>query len=160
MKNNLIKVSIGILAFCLFAACAAPDGRVEQDNKPANEKRPFQERQFDAAAWRTGDARTRGEMSRDLHWKQSAPEGYFLDDKNRRQVLEILGEPDRRTRGRCCGAGGTVDEEVWLYNLEVKDGSQIKSKHLQLYFHERGTIDEMRIAAWDDNNPDYFPRVG
>jgi hypothetical protein len=159
MKNNIIKVSIGILAVCLFAACAS-FRKAAQENNPFREKRPFQERNFDARLWREGDAQTRGEMSKDLRWKTSTPQGYILDDKNRPQVLEILGEPDRKTRGRCCGAGGTFDEEVWLYNLEVKDGSEIKSEHFQIYFDESGGVDEWRVAVWDDKNPDYFPRVG
>jgi hypothetical protein len=166
MKNNLRKISVGILAIGLFAACASFDRQVSHGDQPADvnrsalEKRPFQEKKFDAAQWRAGDAQTRGEMSKDLHWRQSAPEGYLLDDKNRAQVLEILGEPDRKTRGRCCGAGGTSEEEVWLYKLETKAGSEIKSEHLQLYFTDSGRVDEMRIAAWDDTKPDYFPRVG
>src|SRR5215208_2160470 len=112
MKNNLIKISFGILAVCLFTACASVR-KAARENNPVKEKRPFQEREFNAAAWRKGDSQTRGEMTKDLRWKKSDPQNYILDDKNRRQVLEILGEPDRKTRGRCCGAGGTFDEEVW-----------------------------------------------
>lgn len=148
MSNNLLRISIGILALCLLNACAAVNIR------------PWQEKKFDAAAWRTGDAQTRGEMAPDLRRLRYETED-SISRKSRRQILELLGEPDRKTRGRCCGAGGTSDEEVWLYNIEVKDGeTRTKTQQLQLYFTSSDNVDEMRIAAWDDKNPDYFPRVG
>jgi hypothetical protein len=155
MKNNFIKISIGILAFSLFASCALINKQMFR------EKRPFQERNFDAKLWREGDPQTRGEMSKDLRWKKTESGRYLLDDKNQQEILAILGEPDRKTRGRCCGAGGTFDEEVWLYNIDVKTGdSTITEEHFQIYFTESGKVDEWRIALWDDKKPDYFPRVG
>lgn len=151
MKNSLIKISVGVLILCFFISCDS-----------IREKRAFQERPFDSNLWRKGDAQTRGEMSRDLLWKKTETGNYVLDRKTRQEVAAMLGEPDRKTRGRCCGAGGTSDEEVWLYNLEVSDGTDLKTKteHFQIYFNESGKIDEWRMMLWDDKNPDYFPRVG
>ncbi|GEM_PF-2474735 len=157
MKNGLIKISIGILALCLFAACGSLKSQFFK------EKRPFREREFNAEKWRSGDAQTRGEMSKDLRWKKDEKNNYFFDRKSRRQVLEILGEPDRKTRGLCCGGGrgaGTSEEEVWLYNLEVETGSTMNIEHFQIYFHESGVVDAWRVAEWDDDNPNYIPRVG
>jgi hypothetical protein len=154
MQNNFIKISCGILALCFFVSCASVNKFVPRRN------RAFQERNFDASVWRAGDAQTRGEMADDLRWQKTASADY-LRNKERQQVLELLGEPDRKTRGRCCGAGGTFDEEVWLYEIEVEDrDSKLASAHFQIYFTESGKIDELRIALWDDKNPDYFPRVG
>jgi len=151
MKNNLIKISVGILLLCCFISCDS-----------VREKRVFQERKFDSDLWRKGDAQTRGEMSEDLRWKKTESGRYVLDDKTRTEVLALLGEPDRKTRGKCCGAGGTSDEEVWLYNLEMSDGidSKTKTEHFQIYFTESGKVDALRMDLWDDKNPDYYPRVG
>jgi hypothetical protein len=156
MQNKLIKISFGVLILGLFGSCAAVKNLIPK------EKTPFQERKFDSKLWREGDAQTRGEMSDDLRWKKSQSNGYFLDSKTQSEILEILGEPDRKTRGKCCGAGGTSDEEVWLYNIEVKGSgnSKFNNEHFQLYFTPSGKLDEIRISLWDDNNPDYFPRVG
>lgn len=153
MKNNFLRIAVVILSFCLFPACASI-------NRGLKESRPFQDRPFNAEAWRAGDAQTRGEMSQDLRWQRDERSGSSLSRKSRAQIAQLLGEPDRKTRGRCCGAGGTSDEEVWLYDLEVKDGdSKTKSAHFQIYFDDRG-VDEWRVGTWDDNEPDYFPRVG
>lgn len=124
--------------------------------------RPFQARAFDSKLWRAGDAQTRGEMARDLEWNPNKLESYNLSQKNQSVVLNILGEPDRKTRGKCCGAGGTAEVEVWLYKIEIKEESRAESetKHFQIYFTEDGRVDTTRIAEWDDRNPDYFPRVG
>lgn len=149
MKNNFIKISFGILALCLFASCAALRGKIG-----LRENRPFQIKQFDAEQWRAADAQTRGEMSQDLR------NDSLLSRKSRRQILELLGEPDRKTRGRCCGAGGTFEEEVWLYDLEVMQGSDLKTKHFQIYFHPSDATDDWRVAEWDASNPDYISRVG
>jgi len=155
MKNNLIKISVGILAFCLFASCALIKKQIFRG------KRPFQERNFDAKLWREGDPQTRGEMSKDLRWKQSESRSYLLTGRTQQEILAMLGEPDRKTRGKCCGAGGTFDEEVWLYDIDVKIGdSSITEQHFQIYFTESGKIDAWRVAWWDDKNPDYFPRIG
>ena len=150
MKNNLIKMSVGVLILCFFISCDS-----------VRENRAFQERPFDSNLWRKGDAQIRGEMSGDLIWKRSESGNYVLNAKTRQEVLALLGEPDRKTRGKCCGAGGTSEDEVWLYKLEVADGSnKLINEHFQIYFTEGGKIDEWRIALWDDKNPDYYPRVG
>jgi hypothetical protein len=150
MKNNLTKMSLGVLILCFMISCDS-----------IREPRAFREKPFDSNLWREGDAQTRGEMSKDLRWKKSESGNYVLYAKTRREVLAILGEPDRKTRGKCCGAGGTSDEEVWLYKLEVADEkNKLTNEHFQIYFTESGKTDEWRIALWDDKNPDYFPRVG
>lgn len=139
-----------MLLLCCFISCNS-----------IRENRAFQERPFDSNLWRKGDAQTRGEMSRDFLWKRAESGNYVLDAKTRAEVLAILGEPDRKTRGKCCGAGGTSEDEVWLYTLEVSDGKEkLKNEHFQIYFTESGKVDEWRIALWDDKNPDYYPRVG
>ena len=155
MNNNLIKILIGILFLCLSTSCGSIAVKFG-----LKENRPFQERKFDAEAWRAGDAQTRGEMAKDLRAKLFEPNNYLLNRKSRKQILELLGEPDRKTRGRCCGAGGTSEEEVWLYNLEVMEDSNMKTEHFQIYFHPTDVVDEWRVEEWDDNKPDYFPRVG
>ncbi len=156
MQNKLIKISFGVLILTLFISCTSVKNLIPK------EKRPFQKRSFDSKLWRAGDAQIRGEMSDDLRWKKSPSNGYFLDGQTQSEILELLGEPDRKTRGKCCGAGGTSDEEVWLYNVDVKEfeTSDIKTKQFQIYFTESQKVDEIRIALWDDKNPDYIPRVG
>jgi hypothetical protein len=78
------------------------------------------------------------------------------------QVLQMLGEPDRKTRGKCCGVPRTVEVEVWLYDVERKDefSEGIENQHFQIYFTEDGKVDETRIKLWDEKYPDYVPRIG
>jgi hypothetical protein len=155
MKNNLLKISAGILAISLLTSCALFHKRIFRGT------RPYQERSFDAKLWREGDPQTRGEMIMDLRWKKTESGDYLLRDKNQQEILAILGEPDRKTRGKCCGAGGTSEEEVWLYDIDVKQSdSSVTEEHFQIYFKEGGKIDAWRVALWDDKNPDYYPRVG
>ena len=122
MQNNLIKISFGVLVLSLFVSCTMVKNLIPQ------KKRPFQERTFDSNLWREGDAQARGEMSEDLRWKNNAAGGNLLRDKSQAEILNYLGEPDRKTRGKCCGAGGTSDEEVWLYNIEIKNADDSKTK--------------------------------
>ena len=124
MQNKLLRMSFGVLVLSLFVSCTTVKNLMPQ------KKRPFQERIFDSKLWREGDAQTRGEMSKDLRWKTNAAEGYLLDGKTQSDILTYLGEPDRKTRGRCCGAGGTSDEEVWLYNIEIMDGVRMEVTRL------------------------------
>ena len=161
MKNNILKISFGVFVLCCFAACTSINKFISQLNKSNREDRPFQERKFDSKLWLEGDTQTRGEMSENLRWNQSETGGSPLEGKTRQQVLAILGEPDRKTRGKCCGAGGTFEEEVWLYDIKAQDAdSKIKDEHFQIYFTESGKVDELRVALWDDKNPDYYPRIG
>ena len=156
MQKRLTKIVLGVLILSLFFSCASVKKLIPQ------KKSPYQKRSFDSKLWREGDAQTRGEMSKDLYWKESESGNYLLRNKTQTEIVELLGEPDRKTRGRCCGAGGTWDEEVWLYNVDVKDfdSSDIKTEHFQIYFTESQKVDETRIAPWDDKNPDYYPRIG
>jgi hypothetical protein len=155
MKYNLLRISGGILALSLFASCALVNKRIFRGT------RPYQERSFDAKLWREGDPQTRGEMIMDLRWKKTESGDYVLHGKTQQEILAMLGEPDRKTRGKCCGAGGTFDEEVWLYDIDVKRGdSPVTEEHFQIYFSGSGKIDAWRVALWDDKNPDYYPRIG
>jgi hypothetical protein len=156
MPNKIVKFLPQVLILCLFVSCTTVKNLVPKKN------RAFQERNFDSKLWIEGDAQTRGEMSEDLRWKKSVSDVSFIGSKTKPEILEVLGEPDRKTRGKCCGVGGTFEEEVWLYNLEVKDpdGSMLTVKQFQFYFTESGKPDEIRISLWDDKNPDYYPRIG
>ena len=60
---------------------------------------------FDRQKWRDGDAIERGRMKRDIDRSK------IIEGKNRKQVLEILGEPDDKITRK--------EEEIWLYNVEV-----------------------------------------
>lgn len=156
MKKNILKLSFGFLILSLAISCSSVK------NILPKEKRNFQERTFVSADWKNGDPQMRGEMSKDLQWRRTDADGYFLRNKTQAEILKILGEPDRKTRGKCCGAGGTAEGEVWLYNLEVKDedSPDLKSKQFQIYFTTDSKVNETRVSKWDDKNPDYFPRVG
>ncbi len=156
MKKKFLKLSVGVLILSFAVSCASIK------NILPKEKRPFQERNFDSAEWKKGDEQTRGEMSKDLQWRRTDADGYFLRNKNQAEIIKLLGEPDRKTRGKCCGAGGTAEGKVWLYNLEIKyeDSPELKTTQFQIYFTTDSKVNETRINKWDDKNPDYFPRVG
>ena len=155
MHGKNLKFLFVVLILSLTVSCSSVK------NILPKEKRPFQERNFDSAEWKKGNEQTRGEMSKDLHWRRSEND-YVLSKKNQTEVVRILGEPDRKTRGKCCGAGGTAEGEVWLYNLEIKyeDSPELKTTQFQIYFTTDSKVNETRISKWDDKNPDYFPRVG
>ncbi len=156
MQSYFIKIWLGVLFLSLFISCAAVNKIIPKERKP------FQEKPFDVKTWHEGDPQTRGEMAKDLRWKRTADQGYLLDQKGQPEILTILGEPDRKTRGKCCGAGGTSVEEVWLYDVEIKNetDSTTRIEQFQIYFTPNGKVDTFRISKWDDKNPDYFPRVG
>jgi len=127
------------------------------------EKRAFQERSFDSKLWLAGDEQTRGEMAKDLQWKKIEPNGgYFLRNKTQSEIVELLGEPDEKSRGKCCQVSYAPEVEVWLYEIEVKEefSNEKKTKHFQIYFSPDGKVEETRIAEWDERNPDYIPRMG
>ena len=155
MHGKNLKFLFVVLILSLTVSCSSVK------NIFPKEKKPFQERNFDSAEWKKGNEQTRGEMSKDLHWRRSEND-YVLSKKNQTEVVRILGEPDRKTRGKCCGAGGTAEGEVWLYNLEIKyeDSPELKTTQFQIYFTTDSKVNETRISKWDDKNPDYFPRVG
>lgn len=156
MHGKNLKFLFVILILSLTVSCFSVKNIFQK------EKKPFQERNFDSAVWKDGDEQTRGEMSKDLQWRRTDSDGYLLRNKNQAEIIKLLGEPDRKTRGKCCGAGGTAEGEVWLYNLEVKveDSPELKTTQFQIYFTTDGKVNETRINKWDDKNPDYFPRVG
>lgn len=93
-------ISICVLFGSLTAGCVKKPWR-------SYEKQPF-----DSAGWRNGDAVTRGTMYSDLGTTHA------LEGKSRDEVLEMLGEPDKK-RPNAKG-------EAWLYRVEVV-GRRIRS---------------------------------
>jgi len=159
MNNKLtVKIVLIILVAANLFGCASIAKNFPKDVKD----RPFQERDFDSTLWIEGDARTRGEMLKDLQWNPVKPDKLSLRGRNQVEILKILGEPDTKTSGKCCGVPRTREVEVWLYGVETKyeSSTEIKKSHFQIYFTEDGKVDEFRTAEWNEKNPDYFPRVG
>ena len=66
--------------------------------------RSYDQKPFDSKKWRGGDAQERGTMFVDLTRKR------IVSGKTKEEVLELLGEPDRKS---------TVnDAEIWRYRIE------------------------------------------
>ena len=67
--------------------------------------RNYEQKPFDSQKWRDGDALERGTMIVDLLKKRT------INGKTKDEVLELLGEPDKRS---------TADaSEIWHYNVEL-----------------------------------------
>ena len=126
--------------------------------------RSFQQREFNSEEWKNGDYQTRGEMMDEkLKERISQIEGNNTQEK----ILELLGEPDEKTKARCCYAGrsgqsGKVD--LWLYYIEVerfgKDANTkppLEKKALKIYFD--GTRISRNMGDRNGNH-DYFPAIG
>jgi hypothetical protein len=67
--------------------------------------RDYSKKPFDSQQWKAGDPQTRGTMYFDLFVKRT------LTGKSRDAVLELLGEPDKKT--------SSEGLEVWLYRIEI-----------------------------------------
>lgn len=70
--------------------------------------RSYEQQPFDSQKWRSGDAVTRGTMIVDLHRNRK------LGGQSRENVLELLGEPDKKRPG-----SSSASSEVWLYQIET-----------------------------------------
>lgn len=156
MKNLTVKIALIAIVAANVSACASIA------NLFPKEKRPFQERKFDSKQWLDGDAQTRGEMLKDLRWNENNLENLKLRNKTQAQILSLLGEPDKKSSGKCCGVPRTREVEVWIYKVETQDefSKKTETEHFQLYFTEEGTVDEFRTAEWSEQDRDYIPRIG
>lgn len=67
--------------------------------------RDYDKKPFDSQQWKAGDPQTRGTMYFDLFVKRR------LTGKSSAEVLELLGEPDKKT--------SSEGLEVWLYRIEI-----------------------------------------
>lgn len=127
--------------------------------------RAFEEKKFDSKQWRDGDAQTRGEMVLSLYrerYEKSSPND--LTGKTPTEVLRLLGEPDKKTRGNCCYVRHAPEREVWLYKIRMTDESkpELKEHAFQIYFTEDGkTVEDFTYLLGNmDEKPVYIPNIG
>jgi hypothetical protein len=125
--------------------------------------RAFQEKNFDSKQWRDGDPQDRGEMAVDLNqgkYEKSSPNN--LTGKSPVEVLQLLGEPDKKTIGKCCFRS-PPDVQVWLYKLQRPDGpkGELKEHAFQIYFTEDGkTVQDYTFTGEMEDHPVYIPNIG
>lgn len=74
--------------------------------------RSYKQQPFDSQKWRNGDALERGTMLVDLFSKRK------IQGKTKEQVLELLGEPDKKSN--------TSGLDVWHYKIEVSGEEPIQ----------------------------------
>jgi hypothetical protein len=67
--------------------------------------RDYSKKSFDSQQWKAGDPQTRGTMYFDLFVKRK------LTGKSKDEVVELLGESDKKT--------SSEGLEVWLYRIEI-----------------------------------------
>ena len=67
--------------------------------------RDYNKKPFDSQQWKASDPQTRGTMYFELFVKRK------LTGKSKDEVLELLGEPDKKT--------SSEGLEVWLYRIEI-----------------------------------------
>lgn len=96
MSNSIASAGLAlVLVMIVGLACAGI-------KKPW---RNYDKKPFDSQQWKKGDAQTRGTMYFDLFVKRK------LTGKSQAEVLDLLGEPDKKT---------TIEGlEVWLYRIEI-----------------------------------------
>lgn len=160
--HKKIFAQLAISAVLLFnlAACSTVDklaNRAIDNSTP--EKRAFQEKPFSSDAWLKGDAQTRGEMTRDLGKYESVK---ALKGKKQDELIKILGEPDKKTTGKCCHVRFADEVEVWLYKIESPETNGTRPKHnsVQVFFSANDkTVMELTTGAMEEK-PAYFPMVG
>jgi hypothetical protein len=97
-------------------------------NKPW---RHYEQKPFDAQQWRDGDAITRGTMIVDLFKKRT------VSGKSRDGVVELLGEPDKKT--------SSEGSEVWLYRIEVT--GETPRRYFPVSFDKEGRASAGRAQA-------------
>jgi hypothetical protein len=88
------SVVAGLLFLSVVLACGL--------RKPWKDYTP---KPFDSEKWRNGNRTDRGTMYFDLFEKRT------LNGKSREQVVQLLGEPDKKV--------SVEGREVWLYRLDV-----------------------------------------
>ncbi|HEX8249734.1 MAG TPA: hypothetical protein VF599_16265 [Pyrinomonadaceae bacterium] len=154
-KKNFIELALmGLLLFNL-AACSSVDLV-----KPEN--RVFQQKPFSSEEWIKGDAHTRGEMALDL-LKYETFES-MMSGKNQIDVIKILGEPDRKTTGKCCYIRSGEEVEVWLYKIDSPEagvsGKRTEKDVIQIFFNnDSKTVMSINYGELDEK-PAHFPMVG
>jgi len=152
-KEIFVQLAISILLLFNLAACSTVDKLTQP------QKRTFQEKPFVSDEWINGDAQTRGEMARDLKKYESVK---TLKGKNQSELLKILGEPDRKTTGKCCHVRFADEVEVWLYKIESADaaGQKTKDEAVQIFFGASDkTVMDLTTGSMEEK-PAYFPMVG
>ena len=122
--------------------------------------RPFQKRAFDSEQWKKGDYQTRGEMLGGEVFEKI----YQIKSNSPEQILQIFGEPDKKTKAACCysGRGGSSgeDADLWLYYVETGYESldkPLRKEALKIYFD--GTSLHCLVGDRDGDHS-YFPVVG
>jgi hypothetical protein len=158
-KKVFIKLTLSILLLFNLAACSTVDKLI--DNQPP-QKRAFQEKPFSSDEWIKGDAQTRGEMARDLSKYETFESK--IKGKSRSELIKILGEPDKKTTGKCCYIRSGEEVEVWLYEIDPPEfdagGKKTKNNGVQIFFSNDGD-DVMSINRGAmDEKPAHFPMVG
>jgi len=111
--------------------------------------RPFMVKSFNSQEWKAGDAQTRGEMADDLENKHD------INQKSQADVLSLLGEPDKKTKGGYIHRGNQTDQETWVYRLQMPEGEH----HYRIYFDNSKKSVE-RASVTDVDSEFYFPVVG
>ncbi len=122
-------------------------------------KRPFQEREFDSAQWKSGDYQMRGEMAQGKLFQQI----YKIKENQKEAVRELLGKPDEITEAVCCYSGragkSTNKVEMWIYYIEIENDKAEKTlvpKALKIYFDS-----SVNPHVGDrDGDHSYFPMIG
>ena len=154
-KTAFIKLALAGLLLFNVAACSSVD-------KSMPEKRAFQLKPFSSEEWIKGDAHARGEMARDLSKYETFES--LVKGKNQSELIKILGEPDKKTTGKCCYIRDGEEVEVWLYKIDPPefdgDGKQTEKDGVQIFFrNDDKTVQSINRGAMDEK-PAHFPMIG
>ena len=161
-KKVFIKLALSALLLFNLAACSSVDKSANNTiDKRTPEKRAFQLKPFSSEEWIKGDAHARGEMARDLLKYETSRQ---LIGKNQSELINILGEPDKKTTGKCCYIRDGEEVEVWLYRIDPpefdSDGKPTENDTVQIFFNKDGTtVTSINRGAFDEK-PAHFPMVG
>ncbi len=159
---NLLKMITRRKVFVNFALCgllllslAACSGIDRRAGDPTPEKRTFKEKPFSTGEWIKGDTHARGEMALDLlRYETFQP----LMGKNQGEIIKTLGEPDKKTMGKCCYVRSGEEVEVWLYKIETP--GEAEDYAVQVFFSNDGkTVISFNRGAMD-KKPAHFPMIG
>jgi hypothetical protein len=88
----------------------------------------------------------------------------MVKGKSPGELLKILGEPDKKTTGKCCYIRSGEEVEVWLYEIEPPEfdanGNRTKNNGVQIFFNSDGkSVMSINRGAMDEK-PAHFPMVG